>query len=147
LRAVNLGDDADTTGAVCGPLAGAYWGESGIPAEGLEGLARTDMIERAPARGGGLENAFSFGRRIALTGACPWGVILTRLGVLAGARAVESDFELFLKRLPGWPGALFVAPSRPCERSLRMWYNAAGPGEWPIQLVSGNRRLPFTKVL
>jgi ADP-ribosyl-[dinitrogen reductase] hydrolase len=34
LRAVNLGDDADTTGAVCGQLAGAYWGESGIPQGG-----------------------------------------------------------------------------------------------------------------
>ncbi|MBV8128420.1 MAG: ADP-ribosylglycohydrolase family protein, partial [Planctomycetaceae bacterium] len=33
LRAVNLGDDADTTGAVCGQLAGAWFGESGIPAE------------------------------------------------------------------------------------------------------------------
>ncbi len=45
LRSVNLGDDADTTGAVCGQLAGAYWGESGIPAEWREGLARKDMIE------------------------------------------------------------------------------------------------------
>jgi ADP-ribosylglycohydrolase len=47
LRAVNLGDDADTTGAVCGQLAGAYWGESGIPQEWRDGLARKDMIERA----------------------------------------------------------------------------------------------------
>jgi len=47
LRAVNLGDDADTTGAVCGQLAGAYWGESGIPVEWRDGLARKDMIERA----------------------------------------------------------------------------------------------------
>ena len=47
LKAVNLGDDADTTGAVCGQLAGAYWGESGIPGEWLEGLARKDMIEQA----------------------------------------------------------------------------------------------------
>ena len=47
LRAVNLGDDADTTGAVYGQLAGACWGESGIPAEWLEGLARKDMIESA----------------------------------------------------------------------------------------------------
>ena len=31
LRAVNLGDDADTTGAICGQLAGAFWGESDIP--------------------------------------------------------------------------------------------------------------------
>ena len=47
LRAVNLGDDADTTGAVCGQLAGAYWGESGIPVEWRDGLARKDMIEKA----------------------------------------------------------------------------------------------------
>jgi hypothetical protein len=47
LRAVNLGDDADTTGAVCGQLAGAYWGESGIPVEWREGLARSEMIEKA----------------------------------------------------------------------------------------------------
>jgi len=47
LRAVNLGDDADTTGAVCGQIAGAYWGESGIPQEWRDGLARTDMIEKA----------------------------------------------------------------------------------------------------
>jgi ADP-ribosyl-[dinitrogen reductase] hydrolase len=50
LRAVNLGDDADTTGAVCGQLAGACWGESGIPREWLGGLARRDMIDRAFAR-------------------------------------------------------------------------------------------------
>ena len=31
LLAVNLGDDADTTGAVYGQLAGAYYGEDGIP--------------------------------------------------------------------------------------------------------------------
>lgn len=45
LRAVNLGDDADTTGAVCGQFAGAYWGESGIPESLRKGLARQDMIE------------------------------------------------------------------------------------------------------
>jgi ADP-ribosylglycohydrolase len=31
LRAVNLGDDADTTGAVCGQLAGAYWSGTVMP--------------------------------------------------------------------------------------------------------------------
>lgn len=50
LAAVNLGDDADTTGAICGQLAGACWGESGIPLEWLDGLARHDMIETALAR-------------------------------------------------------------------------------------------------
>jgi ADP-ribosyl-[dinitrogen reductase] hydrolase len=47
LRAVNLGDDADTTGAVCGQLAGAYWREAGIPVEWREGLARKDLLEDA----------------------------------------------------------------------------------------------------
>jgi ADP-ribosyl-[dinitrogen reductase] hydrolase len=47
LKAVNLGDDADTTGAVCGQLAGAYWGESNIPETLRSGLARIDLIESA----------------------------------------------------------------------------------------------------
>jgi ADP-ribosyl-[dinitrogen reductase] hydrolase len=47
LRAVNLGDDADTTGAICGQLAGAYWGESNIPQSLRSGLARMDMLENA----------------------------------------------------------------------------------------------------
>jgi ADP-ribosylglycohydrolase len=47
LCAVNLGDDADTTGAVCGQLAGAYWGESGVPARWRDGLARFDLIDAA----------------------------------------------------------------------------------------------------
>ena len=50
LRTVNLGNDADTTGAVCGQLAGAYWGELGIPAEWREELARKEMIEKALQR-------------------------------------------------------------------------------------------------
>ena len=31
LKAANLGDDADTTAAVCGQIAGAYYGVSDIP--------------------------------------------------------------------------------------------------------------------
>ena len=49
LRAVNLGDDADTTGAICGQLAGAFWGESGIPESLRAGLARVDVLEKALA--------------------------------------------------------------------------------------------------
>jgi ADP-ribosylglycohydrolase len=45
LRAVNLGDDADTTGAVCGQLAGALFGESGIPEEWRRDLAGRELIE------------------------------------------------------------------------------------------------------
>lgn len=44
LLAVNLGDDADTTGAIYGQIAGAYYGESGIPDRWLTRLASAGMI-------------------------------------------------------------------------------------------------------
>jgi ADP-ribosylglycohydrolase len=49
LRAVNLGDDADTTGAVYGQIAGAFYGAGGIPAEWLAKLAMRDLIEQRAA--------------------------------------------------------------------------------------------------
>ena len=45
LLAVNLGDDADTTGAVYGQLAGAFYGESGIPESWRSQLAYRQLIE------------------------------------------------------------------------------------------------------
>ena len=45
LLAVNLGDDADTTGAIYGQLAGAYYGAAAIPIEWREKLAKRDLIE------------------------------------------------------------------------------------------------------
>lgn len=44
LKAANLGDDADTTAAVCGHVAGAYYGESGIPRDWLEQLTMRKEI-------------------------------------------------------------------------------------------------------
>jgi ADP-ribosyl-[dinitrogen reductase] hydrolase len=46
LRAVNLGDDADTTAAVFGQMAGAHRGESAIPAEWRAKLARKELLHR-----------------------------------------------------------------------------------------------------
>jgi ADP-ribosyl-[dinitrogen reductase] hydrolase len=45
LLAVNLGDDADTTGAVYGQLAGAYYREDGIPEDWRRKLAHVGLIE------------------------------------------------------------------------------------------------------
>jgi ADP-ribosyl-[dinitrogen reductase] hydrolase len=45
LLAVNLGDDADTTGAVYGQLAGAYYGERAIPEPWRLKLAHRLLIE------------------------------------------------------------------------------------------------------
>lgn len=44
LLAANLGDDADTTAAVYGQLAGAYYGESNIPSHWRTQLALRDTI-------------------------------------------------------------------------------------------------------
>lgn len=46
LKAVNLGDDADTTGAVFGQIAGAFYGEKGIPKHWLRKLAWREKISR-----------------------------------------------------------------------------------------------------
>jgi ADP-ribosyl-[dinitrogen reductase] hydrolase len=42
--AVNIGDDADTTAAVYGQLAGAFYGEIGIPRRWLSKLAHKEKI-------------------------------------------------------------------------------------------------------
>lgn len=44
LLAVNLGDDADTTGAIYGQLAGAFYGLSGIPEHWVRQLAHNDIL-------------------------------------------------------------------------------------------------------
>lgn len=45
LAAANLGDDADTTAAIVGQLAGAFYGRGGIPQAWLGTLHRSDEIE------------------------------------------------------------------------------------------------------
>lgn len=45
LTAVNLGEDADTTGAVTGAMAGLLYGIDSIPKNWKEQLARHDDIE------------------------------------------------------------------------------------------------------
>ncbi len=50
LLAVNLGEDTDTTAAVCGQVAGAFWGAGGIPCEWLEHLAWRAKIESMAER-------------------------------------------------------------------------------------------------
>ena len=50
LLAVNLGEDADTTGAIYGQLAGAYYGARGIPKRWIERLARRRVLDDMAAR-------------------------------------------------------------------------------------------------
>jgi len=46
LAATNLGDDADTTAAICGQLAGAFYGAGAIPADWLRPLVMREEIEQ-----------------------------------------------------------------------------------------------------
>jgi len=46
LTATNLGDDADTTAAICGQVAGAFYGESAIPRAWLSKLTMRDEITK-----------------------------------------------------------------------------------------------------
>jgi len=63
LRAANLGDDADTTAAIAGQLAGARFGASGIPGLWLELVAMRHRIE-----------TLADGLHAAATGSgSPWG--------------------------------------------------------------------------
>ncbi len=50
LRAVNLGDDADTTGAIYGQIAGAFFGADGIPSDWRSKLHARADIERLADR-------------------------------------------------------------------------------------------------
>lgn len=47
VTAVNMGGDADTVGAVCGALGGAYWGLESIPKDLVAGLLERERIEKA----------------------------------------------------------------------------------------------------
>ena len=45
LKAVNLGDDTDTVGAIAGGLAGLYYGYDAIPEDWLAALQRREWVE------------------------------------------------------------------------------------------------------
>ncbi len=65
LLAANLGDDADTTAAVCGQVAGAFHGEAGIPAHWRERLSRCEEITALADRlAGGNRTSGGAGERL-----------------------------------------------------------------------------------
>ena len=55
LKAVNLGDDTDTVGAIAGGLAGALYGYDALPKKWLETLIKREYIEKMCVRA---ENAW-----------------------------------------------------------------------------------------
>lgn len=53
-RAVNLGDDSDTTGCVTGAWAGLWYGEASIPTAWLSTLRGKELIEKTASQACGL---------------------------------------------------------------------------------------------
>ena len=49
LKATNLADDSDTVAAICGMIAGAYYGLDGIPKEWVKKLHRQEEIKKLAA--------------------------------------------------------------------------------------------------
>lgn len=113
LRAANLGDDADTTAAIAGQLAGARFGAVGIPQPWLDRLAMREQIESLAealhAAATGAHPAWpcdaSFhawwvhpGRLLAGEHPCFSGFeeLDARLGMLAAA-GIETTFDLALE--------------------------------------------------
>lgn len=47
---MNLGDDADTTGAIYGQLAGAFYGVDAIPQDWIERLPLCELISEMATR-------------------------------------------------------------------------------------------------
>ena len=45
MKAVNLGDDTDTVGAIAGGLAGLFYGYDAIPEDWLAAIQRREWIE------------------------------------------------------------------------------------------------------
>jgi len=45
LKLVNLGDDADTVGAIAGGLAGLYYGNDKIPEEWVRDIVKREKLE------------------------------------------------------------------------------------------------------
>lgn len=44
-RLAGAGNDTDTTAAICGGLAGIYWGADGIPADWLRAMRGHEVVE------------------------------------------------------------------------------------------------------
>lgn len=77
LRAANLGDDADTTAAIAGQLAGARWGASGIRADWLEKVTEAGRIA-------------SLARNLAIAGGAPPRLAISGLPVWEDEERVHA---------------------------------------------------------
>lgn len=141
LRAANLGDDADTTAAIAGQLAGARWGLSGIPAGWTLRIAEFDRIAGIAGR------LYDLGARVPF--AHPWmyddfihGYWVEPGSILAG-------------EYPGDPDSREQARSKVnflVDHGIRTFVDLTTPGdglspyETVLEEAAVQRRLPLRRV-
>ena len=135
LLAVNLGDDADTTGAVFGQLAGTYYGVSAIPAEWRARLAHLEVIEGFAAR--------LFAKAIAPTGPRKHVLDLTSGASFGRLNEMLSTIGA---RIPARAQVRPLGYRQPDEYSLRDFVGLCGldrhfastPGAWQTADAEGH---------
>jgi ADP-ribosyl-[dinitrogen reductase] hydrolase len=128
LLAANLGDDADTTAAIAGQLAGAIYGASCIPAAWLDTLAWRNRLEHAAAS---LFDAVSDGiEQNALDYEAPWEqgqpTLRDRLVALAAFAPVFATpgFSAVTDDPVAEPGVYYgVTYSQNASRFIQMTYD------------------------
>jgi hypothetical protein len=113
LLAANLGDDADTTAAIAGQLAGAVYGLSGIPGEWLDALAWRERLEQTASAlfAAGQPDQSTHDTQPTTLGdafAAPW---MTGDWTLRQRLTALAAFEPIISA-PGFRAATFI-PSRP----------------------------------
>lgn len=114
LKAINLGGDSDTIGAVYGQLAGAYYGLSGIPQEWLEKLH--DYIE-----------IVNLAERLALLN--DFGIIRTRF-------AEDKEYErlkLNKEKVVSDNNQSSNQSTNQDMAELKSWSNVGRPGPTPLE--------------
>lgn len=122
LAAANLGDDADTTAAIFGQLAGALYGAAGIPPRWIEQLAMLDVLEALADR------LYVLGQPVALP---PWSEPTSQDGRPAGNTYWVRRGALLAGEYP-WhrdPQAGAVALGRIVEAGVTYFVDLTEPGE------------------
>jgi ADP-ribosylglycohydrolase len=146
LAAVNLGDDADTVGAVAGQLAGACYGLSGIPTDWQEGLYRSRDVVRAAVNlmAAGTRAAFGLGparpERASARRRTRFVRRVTRIGPGAGGDAHAETRLRFALTLPtrrrattcSRPGSTPFSLIFPSGRGRPTWAPGAGRRRWSL---------------
>lgn len=112
LKAVNLGGDSDTIGAVYGQLAGAYYGLAGIPQDWLDQLYDCQEIEQLATQ---------------LSAMDTFGIIKTRF-----SEDQASSIELVNKEQPMTDTNQPQEPLTDKDKAvLKSWSNVGSPGPAP----------------